>query len=260
VDTAATRGRTSDWSALVLTDAQTGDEVGSWHGRFSVIKRYSMVVKSLIQGLHDLHGLDEDSLLVIIERNSFGLSVTEELIYDDGDFEYNSYLYYETQKNGERRPGLTTNAVSRDVMFNLLLSMINEKPKRANSGLFQEELRNLEQKSSGKFEASAGAHDDVVMAYNFCIYVRNEMIKEGTIVEDGKINKYDVNRAKYFLDVTMTGTNKFQDKPVVKKEEYITKYNDEEQDRKRILKEMGLSHDYERELSLDDVVLFGTSM
>jgi hypothetical protein len=257
VDTAATRGRTSDWSAMVLTDAQTGEEIGSWHGKFSVIKRYAMVVKSIIQGLHDLHGLDEDTLTVVVERNSFGLSVVEELIYDDGDFDYNSYLYYENLKNGERRPGLTTSATSRDIMFNLLLSYINELPTRASSSLFQEELRNLVQKSSGRFEAASGSKDDIIMAYNFTIYVRNEWLKEGIITEDGKVDKYDPARAKYFLDVTMSNTRAFDRALNNEKTNVINKFNDEEKDRKRILKEMGLSTQYEKTVGVDDSVIFG---
>ncbi len=257
VDTAATRNKTGDWSALFLMDAQSGEEVGAWHGKFSVIKRYAVVVKSLIQGLHSIHGLDEDTLIVVIERNSFGLGVVEELLFDDGDFDYTSYVYHEEQKSGERRPGLTTTAVSRDMMFNLLLSSINEMPTRATGGLYQEELRNLEQKNSGRFEASAGAKDDVVMAGNFCLYVREQMIKDGLIETDGRVNKFDINRATYFLDVTMSN-DKNIDKIVKPKDEtYDHIDNDEAADRKRILKEMGMSSRYEREETLDDAVIFG---
>ncbi len=260
VDTAATRNRTSDWSALFLMDAQTGEEVGSWHGKFSVIKRYAVVVKSLIQGLNTLHGLDEDTLIVVIERNSFGLGVVEELLYDDDTFDYASYVYYETQKSGERIPGLTTNASSRDMMFNLLLSTINEMPTRATSGLYQEELRNLEQKNSGRFEASAGAKDDVIMAGNFCLYVRNQMIQDGTVVTDGRINKFDIKRASYFLDVTMSN-DKAIDKIIKSKDEMIeVEYHDEKSDRKRILKEMGLPDKYEGMETIDDAVIFGSGI
>ncbi len=258
VDSAATRNRNSDWSALALTDAITGEEVGVWHGRFSVIKRYAVVVKSLIQGLHEIHGLDEDTLIVIIERNSFGLGVVEELLYDDNDFDYAAYVFYETRKNKERIPGLTTTAVSRDMMFNLLLSNINEQPKRASSQLLQEELRNLEQKNSGKFEASVGAHDDIIMAYNFTLYVREEMIKEGTIAQDGKVNKFDIKRASYFLDVTMSSGDSIHQS---EKKDFIQQdYHDEKLDRKRILKEMGLKDNYEKELEMDDVLIFGSGL
>ncbi len=260
VDTAATRGRHSDWSAMVLTDAQTGEEIGVWHGKFSVIKRYAVIVKSLIQGLTNLHALDDDSLIVVIERNSFGLGVVEELLYDDNDFDYASYVYYETQKSGERRPGLTTNAISRDMMFNLLLSMLNENPSRATSYLFQEEIRNLEQKSSGKFEAQTGAHDDIIMAYNFTIYVRNEMIKDGIITEDGRVSKFDIKRASYFLDATMSNSDAIDKIVNSKNETYTQVYNDEKADRKRILKEQGLPSNYESEEQFDNYVVMTSGL
>jgi hypothetical protein len=191
---------------------------------------------------------------VIIERNSFGLGTIEELLFDDGGFDYTSYLYHETLKNDERRPGLLTNAKSRDMMFNLLLSTINEMPERARTELLQEELRNLEQKNSGRFEAVAGSHDDVVMAYNFTLYVRNEYINSGLIETDGRVSMFDPKKANYFLDVTMSTS----DPGIIRdKKETPIKIinNDEKEERKRILKEMGYNADYEALPSFDNYVI-----
>jgi len=243
-----------DFSAIVLTDAQTGEEVGAWHGKYAVVKRLAVIVKSVIQGLTELHGLTEDTLIVVIERNSFGLGVVEDLIYDDGGFPYDAFLYRYTLSNGDKIPGMQTNSKSRDMMFNLLLSTINEMPERARSTLLQEELRNLEQHTNGKFAATNGAHDDVVMAYNFCLYVRHDMINEGLIETDGRVSKYDLKKATYFLDVTMTtadpGVHRFDDKSLVEVE-----YNDEKEDRKRILKEMGYDKNYDALPTLDNFVI-----
>ncbi len=242
VDTAASTGAKADYSAIVLTDAQTGEEVGSWHGKFSVVKRFAVVVKSLIQGLNALFGLTDETLIAIIERNSFGLGVVEELIYDDGGFDYASYLYHYTQSNGDRIPGMQTNSKSRDMMFNLLLSAINERPERATSSLLQEELRNLEQKNSGRFEATVGAHDDAIMAYNFTLFVRHELINEGIIETDGRISKYDPEKANYFINVTMSTS----EPDIVRKEEGIEFQNidhDYQKNKKEILKEMGMPED-----------------
>ena len=254
VDTAASTGAKADYSAMVLIDAQTGDEVGSWHGKFSVVKRFAVVVKSAIQGLTELYGLTEDTLIVGIERNSFGLGVVEELMFDDGGFDYTSYLYHEELKNGERRPGITTNAKSRDMMFNLLLSNINERPERAKTSLFQEELRNLEQKNNGRFEATQGAHDDVIMAYNFGLLIRHELIQKGIIETDGRVSMYDPKKASYFLDVTMSTSE--PGVPRQHKEDKIKVINhDEKEDRKRILKEMGYPADYDPAPLMDNYVI-----
>jgi len=257
VDTAASTASSikGDYSAIVLVDAQTGEEVGSWHGKFSVVKRFSVVVKSIIQGLTELYKLNEDTLRVIIERNSFGLGVVEELIFDDGGFDYESFLYRYTLSNGDKIPGMQTNAKSRDMMFNLLLSNINERPERAKTSLLQEELRNLEQKNSGRFEASSGAHDDVILSYCFCLYVRQEFINSGLIETDGRVSMYDPKKANYFLDVTMSTS----DPGIVKDKKEATIHiinNDEKEDRKRILTEMGYdAKTFEALPSLDNYVI-----
>jgi len=209
----------------------------------------------MIQGLTELFKLNEDTLICIIERNSFGLGVVEELIFDDGGFDYESFLYRYTLSNGDKIPGIQTNAKSRDMMFNLLLSNINEMPERARTTLFQEELRNLEQKTNGKFEASSGAHDDVILSYAFCLYVRHELINEGIIETDGRISKFDPKKANYFLDVTMSTS----DPGIIQgqKESIIQSVNnDEKRDRKRILTEMGYdAKSYEALPSLDNYVI-----
>ncbi len=254
VDTAASTGAKADYSALILTDAITGEEVGSWHGKFSVVKRFAVVVKSAIQGLNELHSLNEDTLIVIIERNSFGLGTIEELLFDDGGFDYTSYVYHEVLKNSERRPGLLTNAKSRDMMFNLLLSNVNEMPERARSGLLQEELRNLEQKNNGRFEAVQGAHDDAIMAYNFCLYVRQEMINDGLVETDGRVSKFDFKKANYFLDVTMSSADPGLYVPDEKK--FIQSINNDEKDeRLRILKEQGYDKNYDAMPKFDDFII-----
>jgi len=257
VDTAASTAGSvkGDFSTLVLVKARTGDEIGSWHGKYSVVKRFAVVVKSLIQGLYELHALDEDTLTVIIERNSFGLGVVEELMFDDGGFDYESYLYRYTLNNGDKIPGIVTNAKSRDMMFNLLLSNINEMPERAGTALLQEELRNLEQKNNGRFEASGSAHDDVIMGYNFCLYVRNELINDGIIETDGRVSKYDPEKANYFINITMTSSDSLNKKKDIITEHIVTN-NDFEDDRKRILTEFGYdSKNYESLPTLDNYVI-----
>jgi hypothetical protein len=263
VDTAASTAAKSDYCSMVLTDAQTGEEVGSWHGKYSVVKRFAMVVKSVIQGLNVLFGLDEDTLTVIIERNSFGLGVVEDLLYSDEDFDYASYLYWYEQKSGERIPGFQTNVRSRELMFSQLLSFINEHPERINSALLQEELRNLEQKNNGRIEAGGtNNHDDVVLAYTFTLFVRHEMIKDGLIVEDGIVSKLDIKRASYFLDVTMSTTSvlperRFTDHENHEKTELQIINNDEKETEKRLLKEYGYTQGKETLPTFDNFIITG---
>jgi hypothetical protein len=205
VDTAMSAGINSDYSALSLVHAVSGQEVGAWKGKFSVVKRFAALVKAAVQGLSKLYNVNEETLRVIIERNSIGKETVEELLYNDplvDDFDYEAYLYQEEVKNGKGEPtgdytfGLyTSNAGKmgngkRDQMFNELMNQVNGRPDLFHSDMLIDELRNLEQKANGRIEAMRGQHDDVVMAYNFCLYVRKLMIKSGELQVDGEIQAF----------------------------------------------------------------------
>lgn len=212
VDNAASTAAAADYSALVLTEAESGKQVGEYKGKFSVIKRYAGVVKSLILQLSTIHGLSPDYLKVIIERNTFGIGVIEEVIFGEGPenwkYEYEQFVYF-GKVRGELIPGLNTNKNNREQMFNLLLSLVNTNPYLIRGMLLQEELRNLEQKSSGRIEAARGQHDDIVMAYNFTLLIRHEMIQRGEIITsetpDGL--KISTEQIINYMDVTFSTTS-----------------------------------------------------
>ena len=192
VDTAMSAGANSDYSACVLTRASDGKPIGEWKGRFSVVKRFAQLVKSIIKSLKVLYGLNSTTLIVVIERNSIGKETVEELIYDDSEFDYEIYLFGERTSTGEVIPGLYTSNSGRmgqgkrDQMFNMLMAEVNEKPHAIHGRQLIDELRNLEQKSNGRIEASKNQHDDIVMAWNFCLYARKVLIELGELFIKGE--------------------------------------------------------------------------
>jgi hypothetical protein len=95
-------------------------------------------------------------------------------------------------------------------MFDLLLSLLNENPEIASGILLQEELRNLEQKSSGRIEAGKGAHDDVVMAYNFTLFVRDLLIKSGVISLKNSIKKFKPDVIKSDINIAFNSLSGFE--------------------------------------------------
>ena len=192
VDTAMSAGSGSDYSAMILARASDGKPVGEWHGRFAVVKRFAQVVKATVKSLKIIYGLGSDNLNVVIERNSIGKETVEELIYDDSNFDYEEYLFYETTEQGEKVPGLYTSNSGkmgqgkRDKMFNMLMTYVNEKAFTISGPLLMDELRNLEQKVNGRIEASRNQHDDVVMAWNFCLFARRYHIDRGQLFVKGE--------------------------------------------------------------------------
>jgi len=220
VDTAMSAGVNSDYSAMSLMHASSGQEVGVWKGKFSIVKRLAAVVKATIKALNMLYNIDEEFLRVIIERNSIGKETVEELIYNDpvqDDFDYESYVWQEEVKNAKGLPtgefvyGLYTSnagkmgAGKRDQMFSELMNQVNAHPELFHSDELIDELRNLEQKVNGRIEAMRGQHDDVTMAFNFCLYVRKLMIKSGDLSIEGEIQAFALtpSRMMEFIDVSI---------------------------------------------------------
>jgi len=255
VDSSASTGPNSDWSVISLTRARDGQEVGVVKCQFAVVKKFSGVVKAFTKAMHTLYGLDSDHLKIIIERNSFGKGVVEELMYNDpslDDFDYESYVWQEELSSGELVPGLYTSNSSfkmgngkRDQMFGELMNQVNAYPDLIHSNDIISEIRSLVQLPSGRIEAGKAAggkkgHDDVVMAYNFCLYVRKLMIKSGELSIEGEyaafalspetiMNFMDVNAAPILTshqmmiaaDQDILIEDGFQQRPKVKKSEEL---------------------------------------
>jgi len=244
VDTAVSTASKADYSAIALTRGSTGEQIGEWHGKISVLKRYSLILKKLILSLINLYNLNEDNFKVIIERNSIGLGVIEELIYDD-ETNFSPFLYKTEIRKGERAAGIATKKDTREKMFDLLLSLINENPNRVKGPLLQEELRNLEQKSSGRIEAGSGTHDDVIMSYNFTLFVRDLLLKSGEISFDQKSFKYDPKKIGYDIDIAFSSLDSFKEKEKKSYEVKIIEDQDfNKKEKKRIIKEIGWKPKY----------------
>ena len=217
VDSSASTGPNSDFSVISLVRARDAQEVGIVKCQFAVVKRFSGVLKAFIKAVNTLYGLNSDNLKVIIERNSFGKGVVEELMYNDpsiDDFDYESYVWHEELANGELIPGLyTSNAGKmgngkRDQMFSELMNHVNAYPNLIHSIELISELRSLVQHPSGRIEAGKVAggrtgHDDCVMAYNFCLYARKLMIKSGELTVDGEYSAFALSPETImsFIDV-----------------------------------------------------------
>lgn len=214
-DTSASTGASSDFSALSLVHARTGQEVGVWKGKFSIVKKFSQLLKTVTKGLNKLYGLDETTLRVVIERNSFGKGVVEELVFNDpaiDDFDYESYVWQDQYKSGEFVHGFWTGNSGkmgtgrRDQMFSELMNHVNANPNLIHSKELIDDIRNLVQLPSGRIEAAKNQHDDVVMAFNFCLFVRKQMIQSGEIIVDGEAVAFALTpeTMNSFIDISLS--------------------------------------------------------
>lgn len=216
VDTAMSAGPNSDFSSLGLIDARSGQQVGEWKGKFSVVKRFAALVKSAIKGLVQEFNLTTENLLVIIERNSIGKETVEELLYTDpiyDPFVYEDYLYKEHVGNTDdmvygfwTSNGGSIGNGKRDEIFNEIMFMVNTNPHYIHGAELIDELRNLESKPSGRIEACRGQHDDLVMGYGFALWVRKFNIKKNKLQVDGNQLVYGLTPAvmKEYLSVSLS--------------------------------------------------------
>jgi len=253
-DTSASTGVNSDFCSLSLMDAISGQEVGVWKGKFSVVKKFSHLLKHAVKGLNQYYNLTSDNLIVIIERNSFGKGVVEELVYNDpmtDDFDYASYVWQDSMANGDLVYGFWTGNAGklgngrRDQMFSELMNHVNQNPTFIHSNELISELRNLVQKTNGRIEASKSNHDDVVMAFNFCLYVRKLMITSGEIIVDGEITAFQLTAESMnsFIGAVFGEGNYFESRQ--QDEEIIFEKYDKQGNRINV----------QRELSLDDYII-----
>lgn len=180
VDTASEFGE--DYSAIQVVDYITMEQVMEFHGKLKV----SEFVKTLkfVAQLFPKH-------LLIIENNSYGNQVCEELHNDENNSHlYNIYGTWKAQpvpnpnisrsysKHRSSRPkrrifqlGLTTTAKTRPLIFDALYTLICENPYIVKSEKLALELLSLVHKSN-RIEADTGSNDDLAMAFAFCCYAR----------------------------------------------------------------------------------------
>jgi hypothetical protein len=120
--------------------------------------------------------------IVVVERNYLGIVLLGVLAKDPA---IEPRLFYlEKEKDAERTIGklvvrsrkktrvygVDTQSESRDAMMRYLFQMMDESPELFALERFQDEVRTLQRKKTGKIEHRAGFHDDVLMSYLIGVY------------------------------------------------------------------------------------------
>ena len=168
VDTASEFGR--DWSAIQVLDYITMEQIMEFRGKLAV-KDFSLILKRI-------SGLVPNNF-IIIENNSYGNQVCEEMFYDE-HMNFNIYGSWKKiltpgsqHKMRKFQPGLSTNMKTRPLIMDALYNYVTEDPDSIASERLAMELVSLVDKGKGKVEADHGANDDLAMAYAFCCYARS---------------------------------------------------------------------------------------
>ena len=156
VDTAPEHG--NDKSAITVWDYETMEQVAEYQGKCKVLD-FVKVVKVLATQYPGL---------VVIESNSYGNQVVEQLYHS----EFATMIYKERRGEKTWLPGISTNTKTRPLMIDALYSYVTQFPEVIKSERLALELTGLVTKPNGKVEADIGCRDDLALATSCVMYVR----------------------------------------------------------------------------------------
>ena len=122
---------------------------------------------------------------VVIETNSYGLSIVEAAQQDGYPLLYRTTSFDKITNKWMNRIGLATTVKSRPVMINRLYEYVTRKWLDIGCTRFMAEGNRMEYNDRGKVEAATGSHDDMVMATALALMgldqisdVKDEILKQ----------------------------------------------------------------------------------
>jgi hypothetical protein len=156
VDT-ATGSPGGDYSAVMIldvTDKKNIKMVASYYERIPP----SMFSRKVLEFARRYNAL------LVVETNSYGLSVQDFLREQGYPFMYRTTSFDKVTNTWQNRLGFMTTAKSRPMLFNRLYEYITREWCNAICPRFRSEANRLQYNGRGKVEAASGQHDDIVMA------------------------------------------------------------------------------------------------
>ena len=181
VDPATGKGLNSDNTSIMIVDPFTLKSVANLVTPYSDAVETAGIIVEIMKKYTPLG-------LLIIEANSLGAAIIsiigrtevanrlyynrDKMIQEDGVDKVDRNGYLDTRPELRRYWGFTTTEKNRNVMTRELLTYaVSQYKTRFISRELIDDLNNLIQKPSGRIEARAKYHDDVVMSYLIALYV-----------------------------------------------------------------------------------------
>ena len=172
IDTASSYGK--DNSAVEVLDYLSMRQVMEYNGKTNP-KSFADVIRFICK-------LVPNNLLIIETTGGYGLTILNELQYDENE----SYNIFQENKNNkteqDRVPGLSTTTKTRPLVVQSLYEHVVSETEKIKSNRLIGELLALVDKA-GKVQADEGANDDLCFALGFCCYVK-KYYNENIILEE----------------------------------------------------------------------------
>ena len=238
VDVATGSGK--DNSAIVIINPYTLDVVAEFKSPYIGVVELMKVITTIASIV--------PKGIFCLESNSIGKSIVDMVLHTKMEHRF----YYDPQlditKNAIRKGnmdelasmkaqskergyiGTNVSPSTRDTMFKLLQRYVHDFKEHIYSQYLVDDICSLIRKKNGRIEAGPGAHDDIVMAYNHCIYVLT----------------YGYNLMRYGIDKTRCSYEKTYD---------VLKEYDEQEDEKIVDNMIPYDHPTEYEEQFRDELI-----
>ncbi len=181
-------GTGDDSSSIQIVDVETYEQVAEYKGFIST-KLFGRFVKLIAQYYNQAY--------IVIECNSIGEAVFNEVYYNDNDPYLNVFKQLKKKNNITRYTGWITDTKTRTLIINELIDWLTVDELwdefTINSDRFHYEMSTWIW-SGARVDHASGSHDDLLIAMALCIYLRNKVEEAGEsflINDAGQIIEYD---------------------------------------------------------------------
>lgn len=181
-------GTGNDFSSFVVMDVDNYEQVAEFKGKTST-KRFGKIIKILAKYYNQA--------FVVIEANSIGEAVFNEVYYHDTDPYDNVYKQKKTKNGVSRFTGWETNSKTRQLMLNDLIDWLSVEDLRnrltIKSPRIYQEMTTWVWKN-GRPDHAEGSNDDLLVSLGLCIHLRNKVTDYGDsffIGDDGTLFQFE---------------------------------------------------------------------
>lgn len=223
-DTSTSTGR--EYSSIQVLDVENYEQVAEYKGHLAT-KTFGKLIKKVARYYNEA--------FTVIECNSIGEAVFNEVYYSEEEPYKNVYKQKKTGKDGQTRmTGWETNVKTRQLMINNLIDYFTVDELFAALHVYSDRLYK-EMLSfvwiNGKAVHSSNGFDDILIALGLCLYFRGKANTVGEsflISEDGEIigtdDESEISEVKLkesgVDDVAFSEDVEFEDEFGMSKEEY----------------------------------------
>ena len=160
-----------DYSAFMILDVTRHE-----HKDIQMVASFYERIPPSLFAKKALHYAKRYKALMVVEVNSYGMSIAEAAMADGYPMLYRSTSFDKILNKWHNKVGYTTSVKTRPILVARLYEYITRKWLSVSCDRFKCEANRFQYGSRGKPQASAGQHDDMVMATGFALMGLDQIV------------------------------------------------------------------------------------